>query len=1466
MIAKAILDLLTTLPGATRATTQSAGQPLQAFSDSLVAASKSFLQASKASDSNGKAGRQQKTVLDDATAPETAAGMPTDGTAVSSSPIATQLTQDASTSEVSLTSSQQSETDSGGRPDGLNGSFTQSLVAVQFAVNGSSSARTSSVPANFIRSARVHSSVNTVPSAAGAQTPTRKTSTVAAGLVGWNATAVMTNASQSSAAPANFLPAQMPLAAVTIPEDSTAAAGQTDRDLNSMEVAGSEVGAGAGGFLARTRWQTSVEPSAAPLQALPASSAEAGKSGLGTASQSVQNVAASEPTESANSFARAGSSLPSAARPQPTSAQAPIVNADATIDAASSHTDQPITKATGRTEGQPSFGGATWDESSTSVAQTPAMAPTGIQSDLTGAASKPDEKAPASGWGDRQPNIFTAGGLKAAVAESNAAPVQTLSHVTAATESVKAGEALPMGSVAESAQPVTAQSSSTESGTAQSNVVERGVAETNFASRQLPLPAVSTMAQSTPVGPISQPALDAAPVAIAQSVAGSTEAIHGASSISVTTAGSTNLATDGTATAQTDDVHRASVQPSIESGPLTSPEPTTSQSVPVEAAVPAARKTAAAEWIETQSIAIRNDVTTASVPQTIAVQSSFAPAQMQPEIDRDSVTSKDGETVQDLGTSQWIETRSSVAQSEPVSAGVPQTTATPASFVVSQIPSIPQTTAQAATIPTTGRLAEVGGAAPLVGSWSSDAQTSSVAADARQTIAVEPSDFPARTSLAGTGARQEASTSAISLPVQNVPSTLLAEPQPVAVPVGVRSSASAPLVVETKQAEPAAIQVDQANRTSKTAQLSPDAAPRAMSANVVPAENQPSGDVQPQIAPTSMPIVQTAAIEKAPVDAANQEPVQNAGAEGSDKGKTQITSTQMQPSVVVQSSIEPAAMAEPAEAPLEATSFQAPIAEPSIQPQAVSGVTGDAAQNQATAMPAGGDATAATVSVPEAAAIEASFTTTQRQFVEPARTQEPSTNAGSLLDQKAAPALQENPASVVSTGVAQMSAVESANVQPKFAQLDSNEIQSPVQLPAAQTTATANPEADVATNGNDKQSAVGSAVADAAPDGANSRAQNQPAKDAMNAIASGAQSAISNAPADQNSVPVVRAALNASVKVATAPALKTASADQAASQPAAQEPIPATTVTVPGGVAEQLAFMPLAMGPVGTGLVNASNLKSASTAKPQVNASATDKSSNAGQADAKKNSDTATVAGPKAGSQDGAQPGNQDQSGNPPQAQATTPAPVPVSITATIAAHSAVLSAPAQSAAAASSSNHSAGTSTADSASSSRTLDNPVHASTALPQTAPGINTAKLVQSMGQTEMRVGMRSNEFGNISISTAAGKDQVSAQISLEHGELAKTIAAHLPEIQARLGSNQPLDVRIDMNGAATRQGAGSFGGTSNGPMSNGSGDSSRNGRQQAGSMAASHQGSDVVEGRLLPAAAVLPMDYARLDIRV
>jgi hypothetical protein len=87
---------------------------------------------------------------------------------------------------------------------------------------------------------------------------------------------------------------------------------------------------------------------------------------------------------------------------------------------------------------------------------------------------------------------------------------------------------------------------------------------------------------------------------------------------------------------------------------------------------------------------------------------------------------------------------------------------------------------------------------------------------------------------------------------------------------------------------------------------------------------------------------------------------------------------------------------------------------------------------------------------------------------------------------------------------------------------------------------------------------------------------------------------------------------------------------------------------------------------------------------------------------------------------------------------------------------------------------------------------------------AGGINTARLVQTISESEMRVGMRSTEFGDISIRTSVSQQQLTAQISVDHSELGSAISAHLPSLQSKLGSDFGLHASIEVNqlgGSAT-----------------------------------------------------------------
>ena len=80
---------------------------------------------------------------------------------------------------------------------------------------------------------------------------------------------------------------------------------------------------------------------------------------------------------------------------------------------------------------------------------------------------------------------------------------------------------------------------------------------------------------------------------------------------------------------------------------------------------------------------------------------------------------------------------------------------------------------------------------------------------------------------------------------------------------------------------------------------------------------------------------------------------------------------------------------------------------------------------------------------------------------------------------------------------------------------------------------------------------------------------------------------------------------------------------------------------------------------------------------------------------------------------------------------------------------------------------------------------------------AAGISTARLIQTMSESEMRVGLSSAEFGDISIRTSVSQQQLMAQISVDHSELGSAISAHLPSLQSKLGSDFGLHASIEVN---------------------------------------------------------------------
>jgi len=462
-----------------------------------------------------------------------------------------------------------------------------------------------------------------------------------------------------------------------------------------------------------------------------------------------------------------------------------------------------------------------------------------------------------------------------------------------------------------------------------------------------------------------------------------------------------------------------------------------------------------------------------------------------------------------------------------------------------------------------------------------------------------------------------------------------------------------------------------------------------------------------------------------------------------------------------------------------------------------------------------------------------------------------STNATSLPAQSASAATDQNS---IPSAVSNATSVMPANVTTST---DTDATSTPVQSTSATTDQSSIPAAV----SDDVSEIAVKVAASTDTDPTSTPAHNASAVADQSSIPTDVSNAASKMPTNVAAVPVLHAALKASIESVVAPATTSKSTDETV--------LPATvsnqSVRAEGlgffdSVASQLASMNQSGGVLpGTIKTDVSNLNAVSSTKLSPT-TATNGKYTANEVEGVKQQTLAPSdqTGSQAGSQSAPTSGDQNQD------VATSRGASMAAVQTNIATHTVLAMDPVQSAAVASPA-LSAPTRAGINGSSMKAPDSAASVSTAAEQAPPVINSAKLIQSMGQTEMRVGMRSNEFGNISINTSTTRDSISAQISVDHGELAKELAAHLPEMQARLSGDQAVNVRIDMNGGMHGQGTGTSGG-----MSYGSSDQSRGGRQQSGSAASNYATSSAVERQMSSAASTATTGYgslnARLDIRV
>ena len=86
------------------------------------------------------------------------------------------------------------------------------------------------------------------------------------------------------------------------------------------------------------------------------------------------------------------------------------------------------------------------------------------------------------------------------------------------------------------------------------------------------------------------------------------------------------------------------------------------------------------------------------------------------------------------------------------------------------------------------------------------------------------------------------------------------------------------------------------------------------------------------------------------------------------------------------------------------------------------------------------------------------------------------------------------------------------------------------------------------------------------------------------------------------------------------------------------------------------------------------------------------------------------------------------------------------------------------------------------------------------------INTAKLIQWMDQSQLRVGIQTREFGNIDIRTSVAPHLFTAEILVEHNDVAKTLTTELPSLYARLADQQVPTAHIQIHSQGLSASAG------------------------------------------------------------
>ncbi len=88
------------------------------------------------------------------------------------------------------------------------------------------------------------------------------------------------------------------------------------------------------------------------------------------------------------------------------------------------------------------------------------------------------------------------------------------------------------------------------------------------------------------------------------------------------------------------------------------------------------------------------------------------------------------------------------------------------------------------------------------------------------------------------------------------------------------------------------------------------------------------------------------------------------------------------------------------------------------------------------------------------------------------------------------------------------------------------------------------------------------------------------------------------------------------------------------------------------------------------------------------------------------------------------------------------------------------------------------------------------------PPAATVLQSARVLERMGQSEIRVGLNTADFGNLELHTSVSQDRVAATLATSHGELRAALAAEMPSLEHAMSQHQ---LTLDRFHLDTRSGA-------------------------------------------------------------